>query len=287
MKTCTTLVALLLASAPLGGCVSTWNNAHFGKTDATASAAAVQAVAVDGRNGDISAIQDASVAGVEVKAEIRAFASTQEEADRRTAEAKLVVEPDAAGTLRVRVDFPEPRHPSDSAEFEIRAARVDGLTLETSNGAVSAEGFTAPLVARTTNGAIRVDRHRGSMTLDSTNGRVEARRSIGAVDASTTNGRIEIALDEGATEAIEARTTNGAITLELPASWQGEIDGTTSNGRVAIETGGRGTAVRSSRNSASATIGDGSKAKATLRTTNGAVRVDAAARSGPVQIDVR
>lgn len=287
MKTCTTLVALLLASAPLGGCVSTWNYSHFGKTDATASAAAVQAVAVDGRNGDISAIQDASVAGVEVKAEIRAFASTQEEADRRTAEAKLVVEPDAAGTLRVRVDFPEPRHPSDSAEFEIRAARVDGLTLETSNGAVSAAGFTAPLVARTTNGAIRVDRHRGSMTLDSTNGRVEARRSIGAVDASTTNGRIEIALDEGATEAIEARTTNGAITLELPASWQGEIDGSTSNGRVEIETGGRGAAVRSSRNSASATIGDGAKAKATLRTTNGAVRVDAAARSGPVQIDVR
>lgn len=286
MKTFTAFVSLLITSAPLGGCASTWAS-HFGKADAMASAAAVQAVAVDGRNGDITAIQDSSVSGLEVKAEIRAFASTQEEADRRTAEAKLVVEPDASGTLRVRVDFPEPRHGSDSAAIEIRAARVDGLTLETSNGGVSAEGFTAPLVARTTNGAIRVDRHRGSMTLDSTNGRVEARRSIGAVDASTTNGRIEIALDEGATESIEARTTNGAITLELPASWQGSVDGSTSNGRVEIETGGRGTAVRASRNSASVTIGDAAKAKANLRTTNGAVRVDAAARSPVADIHLR
>jgi len=286
MKTCTTLVALLLASAQLAGCASTWNT-HFGKAHVTASAAEVRSLAVDGRNGAITAIQDASVAGVEVKAAIQAHAATQDEANRRTAEAKLVIEPDAAGTLRVRVDFPEPRHPSDSAAIEIRAARVDGLTLETSNGRLSAEGFTAPLVARTTNGAIRVDRHRGSMTLESSNGSVEARRSIGAVDASTTNGRIEIALDEGATEAIEARTTNGAITLELPASWQGSVDASTSNGRVEIETGGRGAAVRASRNSASATIGDGAKAKATLRTTNGAVRVNAAGRPDPAPIDVR
>ena len=107
------------------------------------------------------------------------------------------------------------------------------------------------------------------------------------VDASTTNGRIEIALDEGATEPIEARTTNGAITLELPASWQGSIDGSTSNGSVEIETGGRGTAVRASRNSASATIGDAAKAKASLRTTNGAVRVDAAGRSAAAEVSVR
>jgi DUF4097 and DUF4098 domain-containing protein YvlB len=276
MTRTTALLLAVFSVVTIAGCTAFQKKSFGGKAEATASAAELRALSVENRNGSIEVVQAEGVAGAEVTAEIRAFASTPAEAHRRTAEAKLVAEHDASGTLRVRVDFPAPAHPSDSASITVRAARADRLELVSSNGAIACEGFAAPLGARTSNGAIRVDRHSGDMDLVSSNGRIEVKRSTGGVQANTSNGRIEIALDEGATGDVTARTSNGAITLELPASWQGSVEANTSNGSVELDAGDRGSAVKSSRDSARMTLGNAAAAKAILRTSNGAIRVTAA-----------
>lgn len=276
MKRTTALLLAVLSVAPIAGCKVISNASFGGKAEATASATEIRTLAVDNRNGSIEVVQAEGITGAEVTAEIRARGATQEEADRRSAEAKLVIESDAGGTLRVRVDFPEPRNGSDSASITVRAARADGLELVSSNGAIACEGFAAPLRARTSNGAIRVERHRGEMNLDTSNGRIEVKRSNGAVQAGTSNGRIEIALDEGATGDVTAITSNGAIEFELPASWQGSLEAKTSNGAVEVGTLGGSVSVKTDRNSANVTIGNAEAAKASLRTSNGSIRVKSA-----------
>jgi len=276
MRRSVALPLAVLALSSSVGCNALQNASYGGKATATASAAEVRALAVDNRNGSIEVVRTEGVAGAEVKAEIWAHGATPEEANRRAAESKLVVEHDASGTLRVRIDFPAPVNPSDSASISVRAADAERLELVTSNGSIGCEGFTAPLRARTTNGAIRVERHLGEMDLDTSNGRIEVKRSSGGVQAGTSNGRIEIALAEGATSDVQARTSNGAISLEVPGSWQGTVEANTSNGSVELDAGGRGSTVRASRNAGTMTVGDPAAARATLRTSNGAVRVHAA-----------
>lgn len=257
--------------------------------DATGSVAgpSVATITVDSDNGGITVTEDSTVTGVEIDAEINAYAATAEAALARANASTLVADRDASGNVLIRVDFPEPRSGRDSAVIKVRVASVSSLDLSTMNGGIRVTGLTGPVDADTTNGGIEVQRHAGSVTASTSNGRISVENAGGAVTAKSSNGKIEISLADGNGGAVNATTSNGAIDIELPRTWQGSIEGHTSNGNVeivtpgvqAVESAATGApaAVASNRttarSTASTTIGDARAATATARTSNGAVKV--------------
>jgi DUF4097 and DUF4098 domain-containing protein YvlB len=263
---------LPIAVLALGGCASF----SADRVETLTHAPEVRSLSVDLRNGAIKVSRDEAIAGIEVQAEIRAYGKTVSNAKERADAVKVSVARGDDGKVTVRVEFPAPYHGNDSASVSIRAGRLETMSLVTSNGAISADGCPGPITARTANGAIDIKEHAGPTTAETSNGRVALRRVGGPVQANTSNGSIEIVLAEGATGDVQARTSNGRISLELPSSWQGAIEAVTSNGSIELDGSGRGATVRASRNSAAMTIGDSAAARATLRTSNGAVRVNAA-----------
>jgi len=235
-------------------------------------------VLVTSTNGSITALRNDAVVGAKVRAEVTCRGSTIDEATRRAEGATLVVEPDAKGTLVVRVDFPAPQRGGDSAAFVVELPQSTTLDLRSTNGAISVTGFDGTVGARTSNGAITVKDHSGAMTLRSSNGRIGVSASKGAVDAETSNGRVEISLAEGSVADIRVETSNGAVSLDLPASWQGAVDASTSNGAIEITApgaDGQRTTTRTKGRS-SVVVGDRAAATASIRTSNGAVSVKSA-----------
>lgn len=272
------LLSLLpVAALVLGGCASF----RADRVETLTHAPETRSLTVDLHNGAIEVSRDDAIAGIEVEAKIRAYGETTAKAQERAAATKLSVEPGADGMVTVRIDFPAPRHGSDSASLSIRGGRLETMSLATSNGSITADGCAGAIAARTSNGAIRIEDHSGPTTAETSNGRVELRRVGGPVRVTTSNGALEITLADGATGDVQARTSNGRISLELPVSWQGEIEATTSNGSIELDGSGRGSTVRASRNEASMALGDSAAARATLRTSNGAVRVRAAGTAAP------
>jgi len=248
-------LALASAALALPGCVIIVED--DARTSATvlrsASFAGVSSVEVDGDNGRIRFERDPAMTGIAIAADLRCDGADQAEADARAAEARVVAERDASGRVSVRAEFPPRRDSrgwtSDSASFVIRAASLERIVASTSNGRIDIEGLGAVVEARTSNGAIDI----GGVS--------------GSVDARTSNGRIEVTLAEGAAGNVSLATSNGAVKLDLPASWQGSVRATTSNGRIELP------GVESRGGSAETTIGDATKAKTVISTSNGSVTV--------------
>lgn len=230
-------------------------------------------LSVETLNGSIVVRSDPTVVGVVATAKVRCHGATREEAEQRARDAALVMDRDSSGAVTVRVTIPEPHATEDAASIEVRLARTDGITLKTSNGRVVVEGFDGELSVQTSNGAVEVQRFVGSMSISTTNGRIEVAESRGPVQAETSNGRISLGLLEGTTGDIAARTSNGAISVNLPASWQGTITAGTSNGRVELSGPAGEAQSRDSADEATLVVGQGSAAKAEMRTSNGSIRV--------------
>ena len=234
------------------------------------------------RNGHVAVSRDPALADVRITAEIRCGGATQEEADARAKGAKLVAERTADGSLGVHVDFPPlagggTRHGADSANIDVRVPRVDGMRLSATNGHVQVAGLGGPLMARSTNGGIRIDGHAGPVQATTTNGAIQAIGIGLPAELGTSNGAVHAVVSEGATGAVDLYTSNGSVQLDLPASWAGHVDAATTNGRVTMEGAGRATAVTSDRDHGSMELPGSAPAKATVRTSNGSVRVRAAA----------
>lgn len=249
------MLALAAAALALPGCVVIVDGDARASASVLRSAtfAEASAVEVEGDNGSIRFERDPAVTGVAIAADLRCEGADQAEADARAAEARVVAERDASGRVSVRAEFPAKRSErgwsSDSASFVIRAASLERIVATTSNGRIVIKQLGAAIEARSSNGAIDID------------------GVTGAVDARTSNGRIEVVLAEGAASDISLATSNGAVKLDLPASWQGAVRATTSNGRIELP------GVESRGGSAETTIGDATKAKTVISTSNGSVTV--------------
>ena len=230
---------------------------------------------VSSGNGAITLREDAAVTGIKIDAEIRCYAATSEQAAARSAAAVLVTDRALDGTFTIRVDFPEPRTGRDSASFDIRLPRAAAVELRSSNGRIEVNGLTGSLEARTSNGAISVGGHTGPSTLVTSNGRIAVTAAGGPVTATTSNGSIEVGLASGNTGSVDASTSNGSVKVALPAIWQGTIDVATSNGRIEIDSDNRATEESRTARAVKAIIGDANAATVKIRTSNGAVRIDA------------
>lgn len=159
----------------------------------------VKLILVTCQNGDIEIIQDPSAVMMEMKAEFKCFAQTQAEADKRADSVHHFESTfeDSDGLQTLNVIFPPaiPNINSDSAQITIRAATLDGINVQTSNGKLSLVGFTCPATLQTSSGGIHVKGHSGSITMKSSNGAIEATDVDGPVIAETSNGLITVSLN--------------------------------------------------------------------------------------------
>ncbi|MFM7806407.1 MAG: DUF4097 family beta strand repeat-containing protein, partial [Planctomycetota bacterium] len=163
---------------------------------------------------------------------------------------------------------------SEGSNVVIRAASLDGIEVKTGNGSITSGAFTGLAKFTTSNGSIQVDGHAGSVDLRTSNGSITALNVGTPLVADTSNGRVEVSLAPNATGDVKIDTSNGRVELQLPTAWQGTVRADTSNG--SIETNAPSATVVRKDGEATMTIGDGTKAKATIDTSNGRVTIRAA-----------
>jgi hypothetical protein len=270
---CLSLAACRLSTASAEGTLS-------------ASASGAKSVVVQNRNGSVEIVKDPAATDLQVSAKVRCVADSNEAAEARLKATRLVAERDPEGRVRVQVVFP-PREPAagtvmlggsgEGASLVIRAANLEGIQVDTGNGSITCGGFNGLAKLGTSNGSIRIDGHGGPVHLDTSNGAIEATRVGTPLIANTSNGRVEVSLAESATGDVKIDTSNGRVELQLSAAWQGTVQADTSNGSIDASTPSA-KVVRMDRGEATVTIGDGTKAKATIDTSNGRVTIRAATK---------
>ncbi len=237
---------------------------------------------VDGTNGRVTVSRDPTLSRLEVTAEFHCGGATQAESNDRVKHTRLIAERTTDGGIRVRAEFPTlqsgaAHSPSDSANLDIRAARLDGIEITTNNGRIKVEGFAGQLKARTSNGVIRINGHSGPVLLQTSNGAIDARNIGTPAELETSNGTVEATLASGQDGPVSVRTSNGGVRLELPASWSGHVEAETSNGRVNLEGGDRSKNIAVDKAHGTMDIDGAGKSKASILSSNGNVRVTALA----------
>ena len=237
---------------------------------------------VDGTNGRVTVSRDPTLSRLEVTAEFHCGGATQAESNDRVKHTRLIAERTTDGGIHVHAQFPAlqsgaAHSPSDSANLDIRAARLDGIEITTNNGRIKVEGFAGQLQARTSNGVIRINGHSGPVLLQTSNGAIDARNIGTPAELETSNGTVEATLASGQDGPVSVRTSNGGVRLELPASWSGHVEAETSNGRVNLEGSGRSKNIAVDKAHGTMDIDGAGKSKASILSSNGNVRVTALA----------
>jgi len=120
----------------------------------------------------------------------------------------------------------------------IRLTEVEAaeLDFQSTNAKIRTEKTKGKLKLQTTNGSIEAEEHEGDLRLKSTNGQLTAAKVSGAIAAETTNG--EIRLDD-TRSVVEARTTNGSIEVN-GAAVAGDWSLHTTHGKIDVALPGNG-----------------------------------------------
>jgi hypothetical protein len=266
-----------ISAAPFLGMASCMGSGPSATTTLTSTVAAGKSAAITIENGRIEIIKDPTANGVEISAEVRCYGKDQAEADSRLQATSLVAKSDSEGKVEVSVSIPKRggggwlNLNSDVTHITVRAANLSGIVATTSNGSISLGAFEGEAKLETSNGRIAVDSHRGPVNADTSNGSIDIKGAT-AVVADTSNGSITVVLADDATGGLRLETSNGSITVDLPAAWQGTVSAETSLGSLNLS-GGKVTGKGGSK---SMTVGDGSKATASIETSNGSVTVRSA-----------
>lgn len=272
---CLSLAACRLNTASAEGNLST-------------SATNAKPLVVRNENGSVSIVKDPAATDLQVSAKFRCVAESREAAEARVKATKLVAERGADGRVQVQVVFPS-RAPGavnrpfgwndsqDAASLVIRAANLDGIEVSTSNGSITVGAFSGPAKLHASNGAIHVDGHAGPLEMDTSNGAITAVGVGTPLVADTSNGRVEVSLAPTATGDVKIDTSNGRVELQLPIAWQGTVRAETSNGSIEtnVSSAMASTRVEQREDEATMTIGDGTRARATIDTSNGRVTIRA------------
>jgi len=134
------------------------------------------------------------------------------------------------------------------------------LTVQGTNGGITASGLTGPLRLDTTNGAIETTGSQGVVDLHTTNGAIRVvDAASGQVTATTTNGSVDASFVAAPTTVV-ATSTNGSITIRVP------VDGVSYFVSARTTNGNTDTASVPNDRTSTRTI--------TAATTNGNVRVE-------------
>jgi hypothetical protein len=167
-------------------------------------------------NGAIEVAPSADATTVEVVAERRARASSEEAAKE---ELKRIQITDRVTPTSIRIEV---ARSSDSGLhmgrggrevfFKIKVPKNAAVTLETRNGEVHVTGLS------------------GSVKADSSNGSIVGEELSGPVQAGTTNGDVRMQVVAVQPDGIRLDTTNGSIDLKIPADAKADISARWVNG---------------------------------------------------------
>jgi hypothetical protein len=249
-------------------------------------------IVVESRNGAIEVVADSMLSEVEIEVRLTAGGATRAEADRRLAGSTILVERRADRTLVLSPQMADGWRNGDGAAFSIRLPDATGVSLTSSNGALTARGLAGELIARSSNGRVNVHDHDGpadlrtsngritvenlggALTANTSNGRVIARSVDGPTDITTSNGRVTVVLSDDQPGPVSVRSSNGSVAVTIGSAFTGVIDARTSNGSVSVQdTLGRITQSNMQRRSGTVHVGDDTSQTSIIRTSNGSVTI--------------
>lgn len=212
--------------------------------------------------------------------------------DARLQQIKVIAERRESGELFVHADFPGGRTKSkDSVSFEIYLPDATDLTLHTSNGSLSADGFAGKVRLKTSNARVTLNNHNGEGEIHTSNGSINASAISGPLDCQTSNASIKLADVAGPVKAqssngsvvvglrsdaagpVNVDTSNASITLNVGAGFAGSLDAKTSNAGVSINSGSNAWSVDHTGKSAAKVTLPKSGNASRLRTSNGRISV--------------
>ncbi len=277
-------LALLAAAGALplaAGCASAggrWDGSPAWSTTHTETVQDAQSLVVENQNGSIVVKRELVGVAMRIDAKVRCAAGSEADAKARAEGAKLVATRDPDGKVHVRVEFPQRdggSFPQDAASIEVRVPMLNGIEATTTNGRIEVGGFRGPLTLRTSNGSVDVDGNEGPVNIQTSNGKVSAVGVGAPAVVRTSNGGVTVTLAPSATGNVDVTTSNGPVSVNLPGTWEGTVSADTSNGGVKLEGTGRARNLSVQWDKGSMELGDAAKATATVKTSNGRVRVSA------------
>ena len=169
---------------------------------------------LESQNGVVD-IRGADGTTVRLRARVRAWADTREEAVARARAVRVVVD---GGT--VRADGPSSsRGEGWNVDFVGSVPRRYDLELSTENG---------PLSVRDVSGRIDVESQNGPLDLARVGGTLRARAANGPVT-------LELADERVAEQGVDVRTSNGPLTILVPRSIDGRLQAGTENGPISTD----------------------------------------------------
>ena len=211
-------------------------------------------VEVQNVNGMIEVTPSADATTVEVLAERRARAGSEDAAREALKNIKMIeqVNPKriALGIERTATTGSFGR--TVEITFHLRVPRSAAVKVNTQNGEVRVVGVAGAVEAETTNGGI-VGESLG-----------------GSVKADTTNGSVRIQVTAVQPDGIRLETTNGSVELQVPADTKANVSAHWANG--GFEATGLNPEGEHGRRSFEGKLNGGGP-QITLRTTNGRIRI--------------
>jgi hypothetical protein len=112
-----------------------------------------------------------------------------------------------------------------SVQLVVSAPEGASIDVETTNGPVSASGYSGTLAARASNGPISLDDVTGSVRARASNGPISVSGSRGEFDIETANGPIQVRLSGRRWDGhLDARAANGPLTVRVPADYQSGVE---------------------------------------------------------------
>lgn len=241
------MTALVLGGCHFGGCHFDGDafKAKFTRSEnMTAPLAEINSLDVNTNVGKIEFIA-ADVAEVQIAAEIKVMARTEERAQELGEQVRIVAEP-SGQTLRIQAIRPAGLDENKlSVDYTITAPSVLALKGTTNVGDVRTTGFSNEIEARTDVGTITCTGLRGKVDLHTNVGdvRVEYAPDASAaisVDASTNVGNVELAGPQEISAKVAAETNVGSIDTDRPLTVTGSLQRSiraslgTGDGRISL-----------------------------------------------------
>ncbi len=180
------------------------------------------------RNGSVE-VRQGGVDEVTITATIRARSQD------RLSKATLIAHRDAAGTLEVRVEWPDGPRSGEGASIVVVTPSAAKVSARSSNGPMVVHLADCREVdAESSNGDIIVDAPGAIVKASSSNGKVELEGVAGA-QVATSNDSVRISLGADAIGPVEIRTSNGPVDLCVGPAFGGLLGTATSNARVRMD----------------------------------------------------
>ncbi|MCR9295098.1 MAG: DUF4097 family beta strand repeat-containing protein [bacterium] len=210
---------------------------------------------------------------IEMEIKYRGYGASPEQAEANSEALSCSVEAED-GCLKIQATKPADQW-LGSVEFSLKVPQECSLTLKTSNGKITCQGFPNGVEARSSNGTVHLINIGNEIKAKTSNGTIRVENAIGHVDLETSNGRVFFSGQPSGSEN-QIRTSNGRVELQFPDDYLVELATRTSNGSIECSMPTQ-TILKEDKRSLQVIIGEGDvnhvEHKLNVRTSNGSIKI--------------